>query len=56
MTVQSAIAIAGGFTPRADQSSVRVTRNAGGTVQTLSLGLSEPVRPGDTLYVRERLF
>jgi len=56
MTVQSAIAIAGGFTPRADQSSVKVTRNAGGTVQTLSLGLSDPVRPGDTLYVRERLF
>lgn len=56
MTVQSAVAIAGGFTPRADKSSVKVTRNANGYVETLTLNLSDPVRPGDTLYVRERLF
>ena len=56
MSVQSAVAIAGGFTPRADQSSIRVTRSADGQVRTVLLRLTDPVKPGDTLYVRERLF
>ena len=56
MTVQSAVAIAGGFTPRADQSSVRVSRSFNGQIRTLQLKLTDPVMPGDTLYVRERLF
>jgi polysaccharide export outer membrane protein len=55
MTVQQAIAVAGGFTARADKSSVQVTRSIGGTVGTARLGLSDPVAPGDTVYVRERL-
>lgn len=55
MTVQQAIAVAGGFTPRADKYSVEVTRSVDGIVETATLGLSEPVAPGDTLYVRERI-
>jgi polysaccharide export outer membrane protein len=54
MTVQQAVAAAGGFTPRADVWTVRVTRSVGGRVGTADLGLNEPVLPGDTLYVRER--
>jgi polysaccharide export outer membrane protein len=56
MTVQQAIAVAGGFSVRADKSSVQVTRSIGGTVDTERLGLSDPVAPGDTIYVRERVF
>ncbi len=56
ITVQQAIAVAGGFTPRADKISVLVTRSRDGVVETALLGMSDPLLPGDTLYVRERLF
>ncbi len=56
MTVQQAIAVAGGFSARADKSSVQATRSINGAVGTARLMLSDPVAPGDTLYVRERLF
>lgn len=56
MTVQSAIAIAGGFTPRADQTVVTVTRRYDGELQTARLRMTDPVMPGDVLFVRERLF
>jgi polysaccharide export outer membrane protein len=55
MTVQSAIAVAGGFTPRADQSRVDVTRNLNGQIITVRLRMTDPLMPGDTIYVRERL-
>jgi polysaccharide export outer membrane protein len=55
MTVQQAIAVAGGFTPRADKAGVQVTRSIDGRIETARLSLSDPVAPGDTLYVRERL-
>jgi polysaccharide export outer membrane protein len=56
MTVQQAIATAGGFTPRANKLSFQVTRSYGGQVETASLILSDPIWPGDTIYVRERHF
>ena len=56
MTVEKAIAVAGGFTPRAAQSSVDVTRIVGGRSVTASVPLSFAVRPGDTIKVRERFF
>jgi polysaccharide export outer membrane protein len=55
MTVQQAIAVAGGFSPRADTTSVSVTRSIGGRVESGTLSLSDPVQPGDTITVRERL-
>ena len=55
MTVQPAIAVAGGFTPRADKYAVQVTRSIDGEVETARLSLTDPVMPGDTIYVRERL-
>ncbi len=54
MTVQQAVAVAGGFTPRAETYTVQVTRSIDGRVATAALGLSDPVLPGDTIYVRER--
>lgn len=56
MTVQQAIAVAGGFTPRANQSLVDITRQIGGHVMTGRVATSDPLMPGDTVYVRERLF
>lgn len=55
MTVQQAIAVAGGFSARADKATVQVTRSVGGHVATANLKLTDPVLPGDTLYVRERI-
>lgn len=56
MTVQKAIAAAGGFSPRAHQGSADITREINGEVMTGRVPISDPVLPGDTVYVRERLF
>lgn len=56
MTVQNAIAVAGGFTSRANQSMVDVTRKINGQVLTGRINISGPIIAGDTIYVRERLF
>ncbi len=56
LTVQKAIAVAGGFTPRANQGSVDITRDVNGKVITGRVRISDPLLPGDTVYVRERLF
>ena len=56
MTVQNAIAIAGGFTARAEQEDADVTRNVNGEIVTGRVPISDPILPGDTIAVRERLF
>jgi polysaccharide export outer membrane protein len=56
MTAQTAVAIAGGFSPRGDQSGVDVTRVINGQSRTASEPLTFPLRPGDTVTVRERFF
>ena len=55
MTVENAIAIAGGFTPRAFKFDVTVTRKVP-QPHRVKLPLNAPVRPGDTLTVAERWF
>jgi len=56
MTVENAIAIAGGFTPRASKDKVTVTRKAQGEPSRFVLPLRYPLRPGDTIEVSERWF
>lgn len=56
LTVQKAIAVAGGFSPRANQANVDITRDINGKVMTGRVLTSDPLLPGDTIYVRERLF
>ena len=56
MTVQNAIAIAGGFTPRASKDKVTVTRKIQGAPMRFALPLRSPLRPGDTIEVSERWF
>lgn len=56
MTIQNAIAVAGGFTSRANQRDVDVTRRLNANVITGRTIISGPVLAGDTIYVRERFF
>jgi len=56
MSVQEAIATAGGYTIYADKGPVRVTRVVGGEKRVGRLSPLESVAPGDTIYVEERVF
>jgi len=56
MTVETAIAIAGGFGPRGYHQAVTVSRNYGGQVYRFQTPITAPVRPGDTIQVQERWF
>ncbi len=59
MTMERGIALAGGLTQRADPTVFAVDRLDGTSNQTpvtQYLGLRDAVLPGDTIYVRERLF
>ena len=56
MTAENAVAIAGGFTPRATKSSVTITRKVQGVPQRFPLPLRYRLRPGDVVTVSERWF
>src|SRR5258706_2552722 len=56
MTVENAIAIAGGFTPRAAKDQVTISRKVHGAPSRFVLPLRHPLRPGDTIEVSERWF
>ncbi|MCM2473876.1 polysaccharide export protein [Rhizobium sp. CG5] len=56
MTVQNAIAVAGGFSSRANQRDVDVTRKINADIVTGRVPITDPLLAGDTIYVRERLF
>ena len=56
MTAETAVAIAGGFSPRADKRKIELTRNAPGQTFKGDVPLSYPIRPGDTIQVKERWF
>jgi polysaccharide biosynthesis/export protein len=56
MTVESAIAVAGGFTPRAYRWEARIDRPAAGGVARKVVPLLTRVRPGDTIIIKERWF
>ena len=55
MTVQNAIAVAGGFSARAFQGDVDITRQVNGKVLTGRVPITDPILPGDTIFLRERL-
>jgi polysaccharide export outer membrane protein len=56
MTAETAIAIAGGFSARASKRTVELTRSAPGQQMKGDVPLSYPLRPGDTIVVKERWF
>jgi len=52
MGVESAVAIAGGFSPRARRDAVTLTHHA----DRIIVPLGTPIAPGDTVFVGERWF
>jgi protein involved in polysaccharide export with SLBB domain len=56
MNVQNAIAIGGGYTARADQGKVLVTRKSAAGTETFRTSVTAQLFPGDIVYVRERWF
>jgi polysaccharide export outer membrane protein len=56
MSVESAVAIAGGFSPRAKRDRVTLTHtDASGSIRAV-VPLGTPISPGDTVLVGERWF
>jgi polysaccharide export outer membrane protein len=56
MTVESAVAIAGGFTPRAQRGNVELTRPGEAATAHATVSLGTLLRPGDTIVIGERWF
>jgi polysaccharide export outer membrane protein len=56
MTVETAVAIAGGFSPRAYRYDAEVSRSQSGVTARQKVPLIAPVRPGDTVTIAERWF
>ena len=56
MTVQTAVAIAGGFTPRANKDFAELTRMTPRGRLIGNVPITYPVRPGDTIVIKERWF
>ena len=57
LTVQQAIAIAGGLTPLGTDSRMKIKRKAAdGQTEEMPASLDDEVEPNDTIIVNERLF
>jgi polysaccharide export outer membrane protein len=56
MTVEKAVAVAGGFTPRAYRWDIEIERPVAGGIVRQAVPPIARVRPGDTIVVRERWF
>ena len=56
MTVETAIAIAGGYSPRAEKKAMLLTRSINGQGTRSKVPPNFPLRPGDTITVQERWF
>jgi polysaccharide biosynthesis/export protein len=56
MSVETAVAIAGGFTPRAFRKTVTVSRPVNGEIARVTVPMTFALHPGDTVNVQERWF
>lgn len=56
MTVETAVAVGGGYTERASNRVFRITRRIDGVVETIEAPADYVVQPGDTVFVHERFF
>jgi polysaccharide biosynthesis/export protein len=56
ITVQNAIAIAGGYGTRADKGVVLLTRKSATGTNTYKVPVTTQIYPGDIVFVRERWF
>ena len=56
LTIQKAAAIASGFTPRANRYHAEITRQAPQGTVVATVPTTYPIRPGDTIVIKERWF
>lgn len=56
MTVMQAVAIAGGYTYRANEGSAEVTRHVKGALNTFTVDDKTMLKPGDTILIKRRWF
>jgi polysaccharide export outer membrane protein len=56
MTARQLISLAGGLTPDGSNSRLKVVRQLNGQSKEDGIKLDAPIKPGDTLVVRRRLF
>ncbi len=56
LTVERAIALAGGFSERASRRKIEVIRASNPNDAAVSVSLSDPVLPGDIIIVKQSLF
>lgn len=56
MTVETAVAIAGGYTPRAFKYKIEISRPVDGLTERRVVSRNYPIRPGDTVHIAERWF
>ena len=56
MTVETAVAIAGGYTPRAYKQRIEISRQINGLTEKRVVSPNYPVTPGDTIKITERWF
>jgi polysaccharide export outer membrane protein len=56
MTVLNAVALAGGYTPRADHSDILIKRSADAAAPEATIGEFGAVMPGDIVRVKGRFF
>ncbi len=56
INVLNAIAVAGGFTYRAETGKVKIVRPGTEEPQLLVTGIHTPIFPGDVIYVEEKIF
>jgi polysaccharide export outer membrane protein len=56
MTVETAVAIAGGYTPRAFKYKIEISRQVNGLTEKRVVSPEHPVRPGETVHIAERWF
>jgi polysaccharide export outer membrane protein len=56
MIVLNAVATAGGYSERANERQVMITRRVNGVIEKIEAPHDYVVMPGDTIYVTERWF
>ena len=56
MTVLNAVALAGGFTERANRKKITIERKFGETRKKIRATQSSRVEPGDIVFIKERFF
>ncbi len=56
MTVLNAVALAGGFSDRANRKKIRIERKFGSTQKKIKATPTSKVQPGDIIVIKERFF